>query len=184
MQVQKMSFSTNNTNAIATKATLFYTKRSNEFSASETYKVGETAITTDAFEITLNTPATLTEGDNRFWLCYDISEEAQNGQTVDAALISVTANVNGAEKTENATNGNPDGHRTVQNTVLSYADMGTLTKTISGTCASKPKKAAARTTARAVATSASTFLCQSTLAWYAKSISRSLKCNMHQPHTA
>ncbi|MBR3466354.1 MAG: hypothetical protein IKH15_03960, partial [Bacteroidales bacterium] len=140
MQVQKMSFSTNNTNAIATKATLFYTKRSNEFSASETYKVGETAITADAFEITLNTPATLTEGDNRFWLCYDISEEAQNGQTVDAALISVTANVNGAEKTENATNGNPDGHRTVQNTVLSYADMGTLTKTISGTVRFETKK--------------------------------------------
>lgn len=133
MQVQKMSFSTNSTNAIATKATLFYTKSRNEFSASETYKVGETAITTDAFEITLTTPATLTEGDNRFWLCYDISEEAQNGQTVDAALISVTANVNGAEKIENATNGNPEGSRTVQNTVLSYADMGTQTKNISGT---------------------------------------------------
>lgn len=140
MQVQKMNFSTNNTNAIATKATLFYTKRNNEFSASETYKVGETAITADAFEITLTTPATLTEGDNRFWLCYDISEEAQNGQTVDAALISVTANVNGAEKTENATNGNPDGHRTVQNTVLSYADMGTLTKTINGTVRFETKK--------------------------------------------
>ena len=133
MQVLKMNFSTNGTHTLATKATLFYTKRSNEFSTLSTYKVGEAAIAADAFEITLSTPATLTEGDNRFWLCYDISEEAQNGQTIDAALVSVTANVNNAEKTENATNGNPDGHRTVQNIILSYADMGTINKNISGT---------------------------------------------------
>ncbi|MBQ9640461.1 MAG: DUF4465 domain-containing protein [Bacteroidaceae bacterium] len=122
MQLTKMAFTTNETNDIVTKAALFFGNK----------KVGETDIIADAFDITLTEALPLVEGDNNFYLAYTISDEALNNQAIDAKLISVTALVNGEEKTEVATEGNPEGNRTVENIVLSHADQGSVTKTVNG----------------------------------------------------
>ena len=130
MQVKKMAFSAGENYALATKATLYFGST----------KVGETAVEGPAFEIALTTPQPLTEGENVFTLKYNISEEALNNQAVSAKLLSVTALVNNAEKTETLTS--PTAvERTVKNIVLSHADQGTVTKTVNGSIAfeTKPK---------------------------------------------
>lgn len=124
MQVTKMSFATENTFTLITKALLYY----------GTAKVGETAVNADAFEITLDTPLTLTEGDNLFTLKYDISNEALNDQVVKAKVVSATALVNNAEKTATVSDVSPS-ERTVLNLVLSHANQGTVTKTVNGSLA-------------------------------------------------
>ncbi|MBQ9362864.1 MAG: DUF4465 domain-containing protein [Bacteroidaceae bacterium] len=129
MQLTKMAFTTNETNEIVTKAALFFGNK----------KVGETDITANAFDITLTEAQSLVEGDNNFYLAYTISDEALNDQTIDATLVSVTALVNGEEKTEVATEGNPEGNRTVENIVLSQANQGTVTKTVNGSIAFNTK---------------------------------------------
>ncbi|MBR5928840.1 MAG: DUF4465 domain-containing protein [Prevotella sp.] len=130
MQVTKMAFSAGENYVLATKATLYFGST----------KMGETAVEGPAFEIALTTPHPLTEGENVFTLKYNISEEALNNQAVSAKLLSVTALVNNAEKTETLTS--PTAiERTVKNIVLSHADQGTVTKTVNGSMAfeTKPK---------------------------------------------
>ena len=130
MQVTKMAFSAGESFALATHAALYFGST----------KVGETDITAAAFEITLTTPQALTEGDNLFTLKYNISDEAVNDQKVSAKLVSVTALVNNAAKTETLTS--PTAiERTVKNIVLSHADQGTVTKIVNGSLAfeTKPK---------------------------------------------
>ena len=56
---------------------------------------------------------TLFEGDNWFWLTYDINEMAEEGQKVDAALVSATL----SDGIHTVANGNPAGDRTVKNIV-------------------------------------------------------------------
>lgn len=136
MQVEKMAFTTNNTYSILTKASLLFNGK----------KVGESSITADAFDITLTEPASLVEGDNLFTLAYDISEEAINDQTIDATLVSVTAKVNNASKTETVAEGNPEGSRVVYNIVLSHSEQGTVTKTVNGSLAFETKTAASYST--------------------------------------
>ena len=127
MQVTKMAFTTNGTNALVAKASLYFGST----------KVGETAIAADAFDITLTTPQTLAEGDNLFTLKYDISDEALNDQKVAAKAVSVTALVNNAAKTENVTADAVE--RTVNNIVLSHEGQGTVTKTVNGSIAFETK---------------------------------------------
>lgn len=116
-----------------THATLYYTGYADDLSTS--VKVGETDVTSDAFEIVATTPVQLSEGDNRFWLAYTVSDMAVNGQTIDAALTSV---VLGGE-TVSVDNGNPDGVRTVENIVLSQAGQGTVTKSVNGSITFRTK---------------------------------------------
>ena len=129
MQVTKMAFNAGENYAKATAATLYF----------GTQKVGEAAIEAANFEITLTAPQTLVEGDNVFTLKYDISDEVLNGDKVSAQLVSVTALVNGNEKTESASSSAVE--RTVKNIVLNHADQGTVTKTVNGSLAfeTKPK---------------------------------------------
>lgn len=129
MQVTKMAFTTNGTNALVTKATLY-------FGAT---KVGETDVTADAFDITLITPQVLTEGDNVFTLKYDISDEALNDQIVSAKAVSVSAMVNNIEKTETVAANAVVATRTVKNIVISHADQGTVKKTVNGSISFKNK---------------------------------------------
>jgi hypothetical protein len=129
MQVTKMSFTTNGTQDLVTKATLFFNNN----------KVGETNVQADDFEITLTEPQVLAEGDNVFTLAYTVSDEALNEQTISAKAVSVTALVNAAVKTETVSDASPVGTRTVENIVLSHADQGTVTKTVNGTMAFNTK---------------------------------------------
>lgn len=128
MKVTKMAFSAGTNYALATKAALYF---------GET-KVGETNITAADFTINLSTPQELVEGSNVFTLKYTISDEALNNKKVSAALKSVTALVNNAEKTE--TLSSPTAvERTVKNIVLNHADQGTVTKTVNGSIAFETK---------------------------------------------
>ncbi len=132
---KKFAFTTNGTNEQATKAVLYYTKATDAFAT--TTKVGEADITADAFEITASNEVSLVEGDNFFWLAYDISEMALTGQKIDAAFTSATLS-DGVHAVEN---GNPEGDRTVENIVLSQKDQGTVTKKVNGSVTFKPKSA-------------------------------------------
>lgn len=125
LKVKNFKFTTNNTFAQVAKATLYYTKTSNAFSTAK--KVGETAVTADAFTIQAASEIELMEGDNYFWLVYDVQELAVNGQKIDATAVSVTFE----NTTHTFANGNPDGDRTVQNMV--FALEGSRTKMVNGT---------------------------------------------------
>ena len=127
MQVTKMAFNAGENYALATKASLYFGNT----------KVGETDITAADFTITLNAAQSLVDGDNIFTLKYDISDEAVNDQKVSATLVSVTALVNGAEKTETATAAAVE--RTVMNIIRNYKDQGTVTKYVNGSVAFETK---------------------------------------------
>ena len=133
LTTKKFAFNTNGTNGQVVKATLYYTGTTDGFDA--TTKVGESDVTADAFDIAASNEVALVEGDNYFWVTYDISEEALNGQKIDAAITSVTLS-DGAHAVEN---GNPEGDRTVENVVLSYKNQGTVTKKVNGSVSFKPK---------------------------------------------
>ena len=88
LTAKKFSFTTNGTNDIISKATVYYTRSAANFATS--VKVGEAQVAGDAIEITATNEVALVEGDNYFWLAYDIKETAANGQKVDATVASVT----------------------------------------------------------------------------------------------
>lgn len=123
LTAQSFRFTTEGTTLLSdlTKATLYYTSRSDAFAA--TTKVGETALTETAeFVITGN--QVLTEGDNYFWLTYDLSQQAETGRTIDAGCLSV----NLLDKDVTVDHGNPEGSRPVKNEYVSK--METASRTI------------------------------------------------------
>ena len=121
MQVTKMAFSAEGSSSIVSKASLFFGST----------KVGEAEVNDDHFEISLTAPQPLVEGENIFTLRYDISEEALNGQKISAKAVSVTALVNGADKTELVADGTA-AVCYVRNEVVSHADQGSVTKAVNG----------------------------------------------------
>ena len=131
LTAKKFSFTTNGTNDIISKATVYYTKSAANFATS--VKVGEAQVTGDAVEITATNEVSLVEGDNYFWLAYDIKETAANGQKVDAAVASVTL----SDATHTVAEGNPEGYREVLNQVVSHSDQGTVTKKVNGSMSFK-----------------------------------------------
>ncbi len=126
LKTEKFVFNTNGTHAQVSKAVLYFSKTSKDFST--TTKVGETMVTADEFEIIPVSPISLTEGENYFWLAYTIGDDAMNGQKIDASVVSITLNGN----VQSVENGNPDGDRTVNNIVYSQANIGTVTKVVNG----------------------------------------------------
>ncbi|MEG2164617.1 MAG: BNR-repeat neuraminidase N-terminal domain-containing protein, partial [Bacteroidales bacterium] len=124
LTASKFSFSTAGTFAKIGKATLYSTGKSPAFSTVN--KVGEVNITADNYEITTSVSPTFTEGDNYFWLAYDINDNASNGDKIDAAITGVLL----SDGEHLVANGNPDGDRTVKNEYISVP--GTFNKTING----------------------------------------------------
>ena len=133
LTAKKFSFTTNGTNDIISKAAVYYTKSAANFAIS--VKVGEAQVTGDAIEITATNEVSLVEGDNYFWLAYDIKETAANGQKVDAAVASVTL----SDATHTVAEGNPEGNREVLNQVESHLNQGTVTKKVNGSMLFKTK---------------------------------------------
>lgn len=76
-------FNTGNTQAVIEKATLYYTSTSSTFSTAN--KVGEVTVTDNEFTIPAS-GISLREGENYFFLLYDIAATAQNDQKVVANL--------------------------------------------------------------------------------------------------
>lgn len=126
LTAQSLKFTTEGTTDLShlEKATVYYTAKSNEFSTA--VKFGE-AVPTGLTEFTVSGSQTLTEGNNYFWLAYDIAPQATTGASIDAAIASVT--LSDGEHTVDA--GNPTGNRTVENTVISV--VGTQEKIVYGT---------------------------------------------------
>lgn len=122
LTTNKFVFSSNNTFANIKKATLYYTGKSNNFAASK--KVGEVDVNADVFEIL--TSQTLIEGDNYFWLTYDLKENAVNGEAIDAGCTAVTV----ADLPRNVAKPHPEGSRTIKNEYIST--IGKFTKKIYG----------------------------------------------------
>lgn len=107
------------------KATVYYTGKSNVF--SDKTKVGEVDLTGNvAFELG-GCSQSLVEGDNYFWLAYDVKPEARGGEVIDGGCTEITL----SGKPYVVTNGNPAGSRVVKNEFLST--VGTFEKTIFGT---------------------------------------------------
>lgn len=107
------------------KATVYYTGKSHEF--SDRVKVGEVALTGNAaFELS-GCSQELVEGDNYFWLAYDIKPEARTGEVIDGGCTEVTL----SGQAHAVTGGNPEGSRTVKNEYRST--VGTFEKTLFGT---------------------------------------------------
>lgn len=125
LAVRKLSFTTNNTFEKLSKATLYYTAGKEDFKSVN--KVGEVAITSDAFVITVTEEIALREGNNYFWLAYDVKENARTGNVIDATLTNVSCSGKDIVVTE----GNPEGNRKVENTYLSV--IGSADKTVYGT---------------------------------------------------
>ena len=131
LTASKFTFTTAGTFGKLSKATLYFTKQNEAF--GKTIKLGETTITADAFQITAETPVNLTEGNNYFWLAYDLKTDALNGEKVDAGITEVIL----SNKTYAITDGNPEGNRTVKNEYISQ--LGTNVKTVLGTWTFKSK---------------------------------------------
>lgn len=125
-------FKTNGTQAQIAHATLYSTRMSDAFSSGK--KIGEVDVNSDEFEIATEA-TTLFEGDNWFWLTYDISEMAEDGKKVDAALVSATLS-DGAHE---VANGNPSGDRTIKN-VVEFV-QGNNTKKVNNKLTFKTKNA-------------------------------------------
>lgn len=76
-------------------------------------KLGEATAAAEV-SITLDEAVTLTEGDNLFTVKADISASATENATIDAALVSAHVGSNDVP----ATNGDPEGARTLKNMIL------------------------------------------------------------------
>jgi len=76
-------------------------------------KLGEATAAAEV-SITLDEAITLTEGDNLFTVKADISASATENATIDAALVSAHVGSNDVP----ATNGDPEGARTLKNMIL------------------------------------------------------------------
>ncbi len=124
LTAEAFTFSTAGTWKNLSSATLYYA--GNNGNREEAQIVGTAPVTADDFTITLNQPLTLFEGDNFFFLAYDISDEAEDGTTVDASLNTVV--LSGVSHA--VSNGNPTGQRPVENIVYCYADQGTQQRTV------------------------------------------------------
>lgn len=75
-------------------------------------------------ELNVATSQVLPEGKVYFWISYDIKDDVESNQAIDAELISLTL----SGQTTNATKGNPDGQRLTKNEiVLNSGNNGQVT---------------------------------------------------------
>lgn len=122
----KLTFETEGTTDInhLQKATVYYTAKSSTFATAT--KLGE-AVPTGKQEFSIAFDQQLVEGENWFWLAYDIDQKAQTGEILDAGCKSIE--IGGASYSPATVN--PDGNSSVKNELLST--VGTVEKTIYGT---------------------------------------------------
>lgn len=83
LQPTLFHFNTGNTYERIDSATLYFTGASNAFATTQ--KIGKVAVTANEFTIPAS-GISLTEGENYFFLTYDIACNVQNGQTIAANI--------------------------------------------------------------------------------------------------
>ncbi|TXC82132.1 GEVED domain-containing protein [Luteibaculum oceani] len=112
-----------NITADATNARLYYTGSSNTFAT--TNQVGGTTAPGASFTISGidNNLSGLTDGDNWFWLTYDIPNNANIDNYVDGELLSLTLDtLNASGIIYNVPNGDPNGKRLIVNSYCTPAN--------------------------------------------------------------
>lgn len=123
LQPTLFHFNTGNTYERIDSATLYFTGTSAEFATTQ--KVGKVAVTGNEFTIPAS-GISLTEGENWFFLTYDVACNVQNGQTI-AANITQADFGNG---TEYKGFSNSEDVLTINNTL--YSDCGSKTVHVYG----------------------------------------------------
>lgn len=123
LQPTLFHFNTGNTYERIDSATLYFTGASNAFATTQ--KVGKVAVTGNEFTIPAS-GISLTEGENWFFLTYDVACNVQNGQTI-AANITQADFGNG---TEYKGFSNSEDVLTINNTL--YSDCGSKTVHVYG----------------------------------------------------
>lgn len=125
LQVKSFSFTSVGTFENITGASVYYTERSNKFNKQK--KIGSiVAVAEDKFTVAVSDGVSMSEGDNYFWLAYDLDARVENGRQIDASLESMEL----SDGTHAVTNGSPEGFRKVEN--VCYALLGTYEKTVFG----------------------------------------------------
>lgn len=90
LDITSLKFSTEGTTDIAniTGARVYYTGTTDQFSTATPF--GE-LVSTPSGEFTVDGNQVLEEGKNCFWLAYDISEDALEGNIIDASFLELSA---------------------------------------------------------------------------------------------
>lgn len=91
LATDSFSFNTVGTtrNSDLTKATLYYSEKVATFDVNQSTKIGEIVLTGNE-KFTIPVTQSLKEGNNYFWLTYDINSQANNGSYIDAACNSIS----------------------------------------------------------------------------------------------
>lgn len=118
LQPTLFHFNTGNTYERIDSATLYFTGASNAFATTQ--KVGKVAVTGNEFTIPAS-GISLTEGENYFFLTYDIACNVQNGQTIAANITQADFSNNTSYKAFS----NSADVLTIDNTL--YSDCGNKT---------------------------------------------------------
>lgn len=116
-------FNTGNTYERIDSATLYFTGTSAEFATTQ--KVGKVAVTGNEFTIPAS-GISLTEGENYFFLTYDVACNVQNGQTIAANITQADFSNNTSYKAFS----NSADVLTINNTL--YSDCGSKTVHVYG----------------------------------------------------
>ncbi|TAJ12570.1 DUF4465 domain-containing protein [Marinilabiliaceae bacterium JC017] len=105
----QLNFSTNGSTSPAdiASAKLYTTGRSNQFAT--TTQVGETIVDPNG-TFSFDYSQTLMEGNNYFWLVYDVKANATPGNVLDAQCLDVEIN----EETHTLENPSPEGNRPIK----------------------------------------------------------------------
>lgn len=118
LQPTLFHFNTGNTYERIDSATLYFTGASNAFATTQ--KIGKVAVTANEFTIPAS-GISLTEGENYFFLTYDIACNVQNGQTIAANITQADFSNNTSYKAFS----NSADVLTINNTL--YSDCGNKT---------------------------------------------------------
>lgn len=123
LQPTLFHFNTGNTYERIDSATLYFTGASNAFATTQ--KVGKVAVTANEFTIPAS-GISLTEGENYFFLTYDVACNVQNGQTIAANITQADFSNN----TEYKDFSNSEDVLTINNTL--YSNCGSKTVHVYG----------------------------------------------------
>ena len=108
LKLSAINFTTSGSFALIRKAALYTTGDGSSFNADT--RIGEVEVDGDGFTIALDNSAPLSEGNNYFWLAYDVKSTAPSGSTLAATCASIK--INGNE--EAIPDGNPECTRSIQ----------------------------------------------------------------------
>lgn len=107
LKLSAINFTTSGSFAQIRKAALYTTGAGSSFNADT--RIGEVEVDGDGFTIALDNSAPLSEGNNYFWLAYDVKSTAPSGSTLSATCASIK--INGNE--EAIPDGNPECTRSI-----------------------------------------------------------------------